>query len=174
VREVYHFSEDPAIARFLPHVPRTNPGQPARVYAIDVVHEALYWFPRDCPRVAVWTDDSLQRQVLADRFTTSAERLHAIEWTWLPRLREVSLFRYTFDAAPFRPWEEADGQWVTEQEVEPLRVEPCGDLLRLHAEAGIELRLVHDLWPLRDAVLTSGLPFSIVRMANAAPPSVGG
>jgi hypothetical protein len=166
--ELYHFSEDPAIARFVPHVPRTNPGQPARVYAIDAEHEPLYWFPRDCPRVTVWADDAAQREVLAARFVTSARRLHAMESAWLGRLRAVELYRYTFDPAPFRPWEEADGQWVSGEAVEPLRVEPCGDLFHLHAQAGIELRLVPDLWPLRDAVVTSGLPFSIVRMANAA------
>ena len=42
MREVYHFSEDPAISRFVPHVPRTNPTQPARVYAIDADADALW------------------------------------------------------------------------------------------------------------------------------------
>jgi hypothetical protein len=167
--ELYHFSEDPTIERFVPHVPRTNPGQPARVYAIDAAHEALYWFPRDCPRVTVWADDAAELEVLASRFTTTARRLQATESSWLGRLRAVTLHRYAFDAAAFRPWEEADGQWVTDQPVVPLRVEPCGDLLQRHVDAGVELRLVPDLWPLRDAVVGSGLPFSIVRMANAAP-----
>jgi hypothetical protein len=169
VGELYHFSEDPGIARFVPHVPRTNPGQPARVYAIDAEHEALYWFPRDCPRVTVWADDVAQHDALRERFTTSAWRLHAIESAWLARLRDVELYRYALDATAFVPWDEADGQWISEEVVEPLRVEPCGDLLQRHAQASIELRVVPDLWPLRDAVVASGLPFSIVRMANAAP-----
>jgi hypothetical protein len=169
VGEVYHFSEDPDIARFVPHVPRTNPHSPARVYAIDGEHEPLYWFPRDCPRVTVWADDAAQQELLAARFTTSSRRLHAIESSWLAGMREVELYRYAFDAAAFAPWEEADGQWISEEVVEPLGVEPCGDPLQRHVEAGIELRVVGDLWPLRDAVVATGLPFSIVRMANAVP-----
>ncbi|MEP7112276.1 MAG: DUF6886 family protein [Ilumatobacteraceae bacterium] len=51
---LYHFSEDPHIERFVPHVPRTNPSHAPAVWAIDSQHAPLYWFPRDCPRVAVW------------------------------------------------------------------------------------------------------------------------
>ena len=49
-----HFSEDPSITRFTPHVPATNPGQAPAVWAIDAAHAPVYWFPRDCPRGAVW------------------------------------------------------------------------------------------------------------------------
>ncbi len=168
--ELYHFSEDPTIARFVPHVPPTNRAPAGTRVGLDADHEPLYWFHRDCPRVAVWAQDAAQRQVLAAHFTTGAWRLHTMESSWLARLRAVELHRYVFDDALFRPWEEAHGQWISEEVVEPLRVEPCGDLLRRHVDAGIELRLVPDLWPLRDAVAASGLPFSIVRMANAAPP----
>jgi hypothetical protein len=48
-------------------------------------------------------------------------------------------------------------------------VEPVGDLLARHAAAGIELRITPSLWPLCDAVVGSGLRFSMVRMANAEP-----
>jgi hypothetical protein len=51
---LYHFSEDPNIHRFAPHVPRTNPTHPPAVWAIDADHAPLYWFPRDCPRVTIW------------------------------------------------------------------------------------------------------------------------
>jgi Family of unknown function (DUF6886) len=36
---------------------------------------------------------------------------------------------------------------------------------------GVRLRLVPDLWPLRDAVVASSLQFSIIRMRNALPRS---
>ena len=42
-----------------------------------------------------------------------------------------------------------------------------GDLLQRHVEAGIELRIVTNLWPLIDAIVASGLEFSIIRQANA-------
>jgi hypothetical protein len=40
---LHHFSEDPSIERFIPHVPRTNPTHRAAVWAIDVDHAPLYW-----------------------------------------------------------------------------------------------------------------------------------
>jgi hypothetical protein len=38
---LFHFSEDPAIEAFVPHVPRSNPTQPASVWAIDEDHETF-------------------------------------------------------------------------------------------------------------------------------------
>lgn len=166
---VWHFSEDPSITEFVPHVPATNPAEPASVWAIDDAHAPLYWFPRLCPRVTWWTPDGQP----ADRLgPTTAPRVHAVEAAWLDRIRRCTLHRYAFDAAPFEPWVEAEGQLVTSTTVRPLSVEPVGDLLDLHVEAGIELRLVPSLWPLHDAALaaaaTHGYEFSMVRMRNAA------
>lgn len=165
-----HFSEDPAIEVFHPHVPATNPDAEPMVWAIDDEHAPLYWFPRDCPRVTFWRGpDPLTpagEHLLAH---TGARRVHAIEGEWLGRLRAVTLFAYRFDAAPFDRWPEADGHFVARTEVTPLAVEPVGDLLARHAAAGIELRITPSLWPLRDAVVESGLRFSTVRMGNAEP-----
>jgi Family of unknown function (DUF6886) len=166
---LYHFSEDPNIVRFVPHVPRTNPLQPAAVWAIDHEHAPLYWFPRDCPRIAVYPFLEDQRTAFEERFATSARRVHAIESEWLERMRSVQIYRYEFDAEAFSPWEEANGQWISPTEVMPLSVNPIGDLLAAHAAAGIELRLVPSLWPLRDIVLAGGFDFSVVRMHNARP-----
>jgi hypothetical protein len=44
-----------------------------------------------------------------------------------------------------------------------------GDLFSRHVEAGIELRIVKNLWPIIDAIIPSGLEFSIIRKANAQP-----
>ncbi|HVE19290.1 MAG TPA: hypothetical protein VNB52_09400 [Ilumatobacteraceae bacterium] len=164
---LYHFSEDPNIERFVPHVPRTNPLQPPAVWAIDRGHAPLYWFPRDCPRIAVYPFHEGQRAAFEARFTTSARRIHAIESEWLERMRSVKIYRYELDAAAFSPWEEANGQWISATEVMPSSVTPIGDLLAAHAAAGIELRLVPSLWPLHDVVRDSGFDFSIVRMHNA-------
>ena len=46
-------------------------------------------------------------------------------------------------------------------------VEPVGDLLALHEQAGIELRVVDSLWPLRELAVSDDWDFSIVRMRNA-------
>jgi hypothetical protein len=170
-RLLLHVSEDPTITRFVPHVPRTNPTHPPAVWAIDAEHAPLYWFPRDCPRVTAWprSDD----EVIAFRaaFHTTASRVHGIELGWLERTRTAALFAYELDAAAFRLWPAASGQWIATEAVEPLRVRPLGDLLDAHVEAGIELRAVPSLWPLHDLAVSDRWDFSIVRMANAQPRS---
>jgi hypothetical protein len=166
---LYHFSEDPNIERFVPHVPRTNPTQSPGVWAIDSEHAPLYWFPRDCPRVAVFPLHEGDRPAFQERFTTSARRVHAIESGWLGRMCGAQIYRYEFDAAPFSPWEEANGQWIASTEIVPASVTPMGDLLVAHVDAAIELRIVPSLWPLHELVLESGFDFSIVRMHNAQP-----
>jgi len=95
--------------------------------------------------------------------------MHAIEAGWLERVRACRLYAYRFDPAPFRLKLAAAGYWVAQCAVVPLSVSPVGDLLARHAEAGIELRIVDNLWPLIDAIAASGLQFSIVRKANLQP-----
>lgn len=169
VGELYHFSEDPAIQRFAPHVPPTNPAEAPAVWAIDAAHAPLYWFPRDCPRVTVWPRDEIERVALRSAFATTADRVHAIELGWLERMRATVLYRYAFDGAVFEPWTQANGQWIATTDIVPIAVEPVGDLLGLHAAAGIELRLVPDLWPIHDLAVSDRWDFSIVRMRNARP-----
>jgi len=166
---VYHFSEDPGIERFVPHVPKTNPTHPPAVWAIDDERAPLYWFPRECPRVAIWTFDDSGLTAFQSRFTTSARRLHAIEFGWFERMCSAKVYRYEFEAVGFEPWERANGQWITDREVVPISVEPVGDLIETHNRAGIELRLTPSLWPLRDAAVEGHFDFSLVRMHNAQP-----
>ncbi|MEY2445951.1 MAG: hypothetical protein QOE00_2531, partial [Ilumatobacteraceae bacterium] len=126
---LYHFSEDPSITRFVPHVPRTNPEHRRAVWAIDAAHAPLYWFPRDCPRVTVWPLRATDLETFQRRFATASSRLHAIESQWLDRMRNAQLYRYQFDPTGFVPWEEANVQWIAECDVVPTGVSPVGDLL---------------------------------------------
>ena len=166
---LYHFSEDPAISRFVPHVPVTNPTQPPSVWAIDAEHAPLYWFPRDCPRVTVWPKNAGEEASFRETLHTTSRRVHAIELGWLAQMRTATLYRYGFDAADFTRWTDATGQWISDHAVEPVEVLPVGDLLDAHVDAGIELRAVPSLWPLHDLVVGDRWEFSIVRMANAIP-----
>jgi hypothetical protein len=43
--------------------------------------------------------------------------------------------------------------------------DPVSELL----QRGVKLRIVPNLWPLRDAVVASSLQFSMIRMRNALP-----
>jgi hypothetical protein len=51
--------------------------------------------------------------------------------------------------------------------VEPLELVELGDLLSRHVEAGIELRIMENLWPLWDRVVASTVGFSGMRLRNA-------
>ena len=164
---VYHFSEDGSVDRFAPHVPPTNPGHPPAVWAMDAEHEPLYWFPRHCPRISVWSYDERQQTVLRSTFGTDATRICAAESGWLDRIRVAQIYRYAFDGAQFEPWADADGQYIASETVYPERVEPLDDLLGLHAAAEVELRFTPMLGTLMDAVVASGLPFSFVRIRDA-------
>ncbi len=164
-----HFSEDPDIKVFQPHVPASSPDAPPLVWAVDEAHAPGFWFPRQCPRACCWsTGKPLSETGRTLLGLGGAARLHAIESGWLARLRACTVYVYRFDAAPFTIHQVPEaGYWATNETVTPLAVEPVGDLLALHAAAGIELRIVPNLWPLIDAITASGLEFSISRAKNA-------
>jgi len=168
---LHHFSEDPTITRFEPHVPATNPTHRPGVWAIDDEHAPVYWFPRDCPRVSAWprTTEETERFRLA--WTTTAHRVHAIEHAWFDRVATTTVYRYDLPTDPFARLPEAWGQWFAEVAVEPVAVVRLPHLVGLHIDAGIELRLVPSLWPLRDLAVSDEWDFSIVRMQNAEPRS---
>jgi Family of unknown function (DUF6886) len=164
---VFHYSEDGTIRRFAPHVPQTNPGQPASVWAIDASHSPLYWFPRWCPRISVWARDEAEQAAFTELLESEASRIVAAQTDWMERVRDGKLYRYVFDAAAFEPWGEADGQYVAHDVVYPERVELLDDLLALHAAAAVEVRFTPRLGALMDRILESGLPFSFVRIRDA-------
>jgi hypothetical protein len=167
---VYHYSEQPDIACFEPHVPATNPTMPAMVWAIEPAYAPLYWFPRDCPRVTVWAHADAQRAVLRDRWRAAGTRVHfadAADEAWM---RATRVYEYEIAPEPFEPWAEAEGQWVATVPVRPRGVRAMGALVAAHAAAGVELRFDADLPARRAEVLASGLPHSIVRWSRRAAP----
>ncbi|MDT0347074.1 DUF6886 family protein [Streptomyces litchfieldiae] len=170
--EVLHFSEDPTITLFRPHVAATARQSTAYVWAVDADRAPAYWFPRQCPRAMAWTvpgtaDDDRWR-ILGPG---GGVRVHAIEYPWLDRMRTTRLFAYRLPAAPFRPIGEPEPHaMVATENVAPLGPpEPVGDLLELHHAAGIQLRVLGSLWEFWDAVVAGTLGFSGIRLRNAAP-----
>jgi hypothetical protein len=171
VDTLYHFSEDPTIDLFRPHVARTSSETEPLVWALDKEHAPSYWFPRDCPRACCWVGNAapISQAGAALLGFGGARRLHAIEGSWLEPVRACRLYAYEFDPALFQPKIAEAGYWVARRDVTPLTVSPVGDLLARHVEAEIELRVVRNLWPIIDAIVGSGLEFSIIRKANAQP-----
>ena len=168
--EVLHFSEDPTIAVFAPHVARTATEPAALVWAVDARRAPDYWFPRGCPRAMAWagprTTDADRHLVLGP----AATRVHVIEYAWLRRVQQATLFAYRFDAAAFEPYGDPvdPHAMVSRTTVRPLGApEPVGDLLRLHEDEGIELRVVARLRPWWDVVVTTSVGHSGIRLAGA-------
>ncbi|MEV4051158.1 DUF6886 family protein [Amycolatopsis sp. NPDC049688] len=165
--EAVHFSEDPTIARFDPHVAATARQPEAYVWAVDAARAPDYWFPRQCPRALAWV---LPSTTDADRAWLGADRVHAIEYGWLEAMRTVRLYAYRFPAVSFRSFGEHAHAVVATVPVEPLGPpERVGDLFALHEEAGIELRVMRNLWAFVDTAAAGTLGFSGIRLGNAAP-----
>jgi hypothetical protein len=166
--ELLHFSEDPSITVFTPHVAATARDNQPYVWAVDFEQAPSYWFPRDCPRVLTWASartTSLDRE----RVLGVSLRVHAIEYAWLDKLLSTVLYAYRFDKSQFVPFGSPEPHaYVSTDTVRPLHPpEQVGPLLDAHAAAGIELRLLGNLWPYWTEVMWSTLGFSGIRLRNA-------
>jgi hypothetical protein len=152
--ELLHFSEDPSIREFAPHVAATALQPEAYVWTVDALNAPCYWFPRQCPRVCSWGEGTA--------------RVHAVEEAWLSTIRTTTLYAYRFAAADFEPFGERPHAHVATHPVTPLGppVEVV-DLVGLHAEHGIELRVLPALADHFAGVREAGLEFSGIRMGNA-------
>ena len=168
---LFHFSEDPRIERFEPRISPSSPVQDRPlVWAVDGEHAWLYYFPRDCPRVCFAAVPSTTPDDRERFFAHStAERVAAVEASWLSELRAAVLYRYDFASAGFALIDSGAGYWVTTRAVEPQSVTPVGDLLQALRGEGVELRIMPSLWPLYQTVVVSTLQFSIIGWRNAAP-----
>jgi hypothetical protein len=167
--EVLHFSEDPTITCFAPHVAATSTQVDPYVWAVDHARCPDYWFPRQCPRAMAWveasTSDGDRERIIG---AGCGDRVHAIEYGWLDAVRATRLWAYRLPAGPFRPFGDPPHAVVAREPVRPLGPpEAVGDLLALHAEAGIQLRILDNLWPFWDEVVTTTLGFSGIRLRNA-------
>ena len=152
--ELLHFSEDPSIVRFVPHVAATARQPEAYVWTVDALNSPCYWLPRQCPRVCSWGE--------------GVARVHAIEETWRGAVETTTLYAYRFAAADFEPFGERPHAHVATHAVVPLGppVE-VSDLVGLHQQHGIELLVLPDLADHLARVRAQGLEFSAIRMGNA-------
>jgi hypothetical protein len=170
--EVLHFSEDPTIRRFVPRVSLTSQLAEPFVWAVDESRAPDFWFPRQCPRAMAWTTEG-STPVDRERILGPGcgERVHAVEYRWLDAIRTVRLYAYRLPGDRFRPiGEPVPNAMVASDPVEPLGPpDRVGNLLELHEQAGIQLRVLPNLWPFWDAVIASTLGFSGIRLRNALP-----
>jgi hypothetical protein len=171
---LFHFSELGSIKKFIPKpVDVPSPREVGQewlngplVWATDEEHQATYLFPRDCPRILLWqttaTTDEDRRLWWGER---ECSMIAHVEWKWLSRIHEQTLFRYQLPPNTFEYIE--DGwMWVSKETVAPLRVERIDDLLEAHRELKVELRVMENLLPLRQ-LWTTSFHVSGIRLRNA-------
>ena len=173
-KRLYHFSEDGQISRFEPRpvlVPsRRAPGMEwlngPLVWAIDATHSPLYLFPRDCPRIVMWPLPMSSADDIEAYWNDSSKLMAAFfEEGWLDRIKATRLFRYELPSQTFTSLQDA-GMHVSHRGVTPLKVDVVDDLLTNLKDAGVEVRPLPDLSPLKDAWSTS-LHVSGIRLRHA-------
>lgn len=161
---LFHVSEEPGIEQFEPRVPEGG-GSPV-VWAIDADRVRNYLVPRACPRVTYYAGRETTSEDV-EKFLGSSTAVIAVEQDWLERLRSCRLYCYHLPPETFECIDECAGYFVSRVSVVPACVEMVADPLAELLRRGVEVRILPNLWPLRDAVVASSLQFSIIRMRNA-------
>ena len=169
---LFHFSEEPDIEVFEPRLMTARPEITAPlVWGIDEAHQAMYLFPRDCPRILFWPLPTTTPEDL-DRYwgtrgsgDAPVSAVACIARDWLERMHTTPLYRYHLPPDTFEDLHDA-GMWVSRETVRPSLAEPVGDLIEALRDDGVELRLMHRLTPLR-GIWDTSLHASGIRLRNA-------
>jgi Family of unknown function (DUF6886) len=163
---LFHISEESEITRFEPRATEYSAG--LVVWAIEESRLCNYLVPRECPRVTYYAGaDTTTADV--ERYLGSSPAVVAIESRWLDRLRSTRLYCYHMPPETFECLDACAGYFVSRVPVIPSHLEVLDDPVAALLGRGVELRIVPNLWSLRDAVVQSSLRFSIIRLRNAAP-----
>ena len=168
---LFHVSEEPDIDRFVPRIPLRADMDKSKglVWAIDERHLPNFFTPRECPRVTYHVGENTTEEDIAGFFSSSCRWCVAIEHAWVERMRRTFLYIYEFNPANFVLQDACAGNYVSEKTETPIGKTRIDDLFGALFARGIEVRLVNNLWVLRDAVVESSLNYSICDMWNAQP-----
>ena len=163
---LFHVSEQRDIDRFEPRA--SEAGAVPVVCAIDTDRLRNYLVPRDCPRVTFYLGPHTTSSD-RERFLPSSAAAVVVEQGWVERMRSCRLYCYHLPPDTFECADECAGYFVSRVAVAPVCVEILDNPFAELRRRGVHLRVVPNLWPLRDAVAASTLQFSIIRMRNALP-----
>jgi len=164
--KLFHVSEENGIEVFAPRPSRFT-AEPV-VWAVDEAHLRNYLVPRDCPRVTYY---ALPTSKPADvvRFLGSSQAVVAVEAAWLPAILSCCLYLYDLPVSSFYCLDAGAGHFVSRETVRPVGVTAVTTPLLALARQQAEIRILPELWTLRDAILVSTLQFSFIRMRHAQP-----
>jgi len=167
---LFHVSEDPNITVFHPRRPeRRNELDQSVGLVWSLLEPALpnWLFPRDCPRVGYRVCENTTNKDMAIFFVSSANHVVAIEHDWHEQQINAALYVYEFDPTNFY-YDEIAGFYVSQKSETPIDMVVYTDLYSELFNRNTEVRLVDNLWVLRDAVFNSSMTlWSFCKMANA-------
>lgn len=168
--DLFHVSDRAGIARFEPRVAPTDPEARLAVWAIDGDRLGHMLLPRDCPRICFRADASssatdVDRLLHGDR----TSRVVAVEHGWWRRIVDARMTVYRMPPTQFALHDATAGYFVAGRAVIPFGATAIEDVPAALLALGYELRVMPSLWWLRDAVVASSLPFSVIRWRHAAP-----
>ncbi|MDX8351234.1 DUF6886 family protein [Cognatiyoonia sp. IB215182] len=156
-----HFSDRPDIRRFDPRPSRL--GRPL-VWAIAPDHAFLYLFPRECPRILMWRTKQ-SRTVDQRIWLQGARQVAFVEKRWMPQITRGRLYQYGFRGTAFRSLDDI-GMYVADTPIQPSYMRVINNLPIALSSAGVTLRALPTLAPLKSAWDTS-LHVSGIRLRNA-------
>ena len=168
---LFHVSEDPNVEIFHPRFPRREEldQNVGLVWSLTEPAMPNWLFPRDCPRVGYRVCENVTDDDKAKFFTSGARHVVAIENDWHERQLNATLYVYEFDPTNFY-YDEVAAFYVSQKSEKPINMVMYNDLYAELFRRDVEVRIVENLWPLRDAVLESSLKtWSFCRMMNAKP-----
>jgi len=168
---LFHVSEDPNVGVFHPRLPRRTELDPNIGLVWSLVEPALpnWIFPRDCPRVGYRVCENTTPDDKVKFFASGAQHVVAIENDWHERQLNTTLYVYEFDPTNFY-YDETAGFYVSQKSETSVDMVTYTNLYAELFKRGAEVRLVDNLWLLRDEVFASSLTtWSFCKMANAKP-----
>jgi hypothetical protein len=163
---LFHISEESSIERFEPR-PSKLTADPV-VWAVDAERLRNYLLPRECPRVTYYAGPTSDPNDV-ERWLGTSTAVVAVESGWFAKVRSCRLYCYQLPPNTFDCLDTCAGYFVSRVAVTPNLVAVYDDVISELLNRGVELRVVPNLWPLHDAVKSSSLQFSMIRMNNARP-----
>jgi len=165
---LFHISEEENIKTFVPRKPTRDDlkDSPPLVWAIDEKRMVNFFTPRNCPRLTYHIGPETSQEDKMEFFSGN-DHILIIESDWFKRIQETTLYIYEFDSKDFYLQDDIAGYYVSEKTQEPIHVHVIDDLFKALADRNVEVRIVSELWTMRERIINSTLNYSLCRMKFA-------
>jgi len=168
--KLYHVSEEESIEEFIPRVSyREDMDQNVGVvWAVCERTLPNFLTPRDCPRVTYHVHkDTLEEDKKRYLSSNVVNHCVAIEHRWVEQMKNTTLTIYEFDSENFELQDEVAGYYISKCTEKPTRKRTVTNLFKALEERKVEVRILPELFTLRDQIIASSFHWSMCRMKNA-------